>query len=361
MTVETAERTAAAPDDLPRRIPVARYVDPAWDRLERERLWPRVWQMACTVDSVGSPGDWCEYRLGALSAIVVRGEDGAIRAFRNACRHRGSPLLEGAGCGLTDITCPYHAWTYDLGGRRRGGGGAFDLIPLKTGVWAGLVFVNWDDGAEPLEEFLGVVPGELSWVGMERFTARHEITVPVACNWKLVADAFNEAYHIHAVHPQLMPAADDVNLPIRLLGRHSFFEQTFGVASPRLKHDDAAMWAAFVDNVGHRIGRAFAATGDVRPPMPPIPEGGSLKEVLTGLVGDHLRSLDPIYADLDQRHILNDFHYYVFPNLIFNVFAGWFGLIRARPARAPATCCSISGASTCFPRAMPTRMRAHRE
>ena len=72
--------------------------------------------------------------------------------------------------------------------------------------------------------------------------------------------------------------------------------------------------------------------------MPAIPEGDTLKDVLTRLVGDHLRALSPIYADLDGRHILNDFHYYVFPNLIFNTFAGWFGMNRARPGDRPDTC-----------------------
>jgi phenylpropionate dioxygenase-like ring-hydroxylating dioxygenase large terminal subunit len=238
---------------------------------------------------------------------------------------------------LEAITCPYHAWSYDLRGRWAGGR-RFDLKPLRLGVWAGMIFVDWRSEGESLEEFLGAVPGELAWIGMEHFTCRHAITIPIACNWKLVMDAFNEAYHIHAVHPQLMPAADDVNLPIRLLGRHSFFEQSFGVASPRLKHDDEAMWRAFVENVGHRIGGTLAVDPGASTPMPEIPAGETLKDVLTRLVGDHLRSLTPLYANLDQRRILNDFHYHVFPNLVFNIFAGWFGMIRVRPADTPGTC-----------------------
>jgi phenylpropionate dioxygenase-like ring-hydroxylating dioxygenase large terminal subunit len=331
-------------DEILRRIPAARYTEPAWAEREVAHLWPRVWQFACTVDCVPNAGDWWEYRLGAMSAIVVRGQDGVLRAFQNACTHRASPLLDGAGCGLKAIACPFHNWTFDLAGRR-GGSGKYDLKPLRLGVWAGMIFVDWRTDGESLEEFLGVVPGELAWVGLEQFTCRHVITIPIACNWKLVMDAFNEVYHIHAVHPQLLPAADDLNVPIRLLDRHSYFEQTFGVPSPRLKHDDqaqadGAMWRAFIENVGHRIGGTLAVGADPAspPPMPPIPEGDTLKDVLTRLVGDHLRSLSPIYADLDQRHVLNDFHYYVFPNLIFNTFAGWFGMNRARPGNTPDTC-----------------------
>src|ERR1700760_4018107 len=117
-------------DEILRRIPAARYTDPAWAEREAAHLWPRAWQFACTVDCVPNPGDWWEYRLGKMSAIVVRGQDGVLRAFQNACSPRASPLLEGTGCGLTAITCPFHAWKFDLDGRRTGSG-RFNLTPLR--------------------------------------------------------------------------------------------------------------------------------------------------------------------------------------------------------------------------------------
>ena len=153
-------------DEIQRRIPAARYTERAWADREAARLWPRVWQFACTVDSVPNPGDWWEYRLGTMSAIIVRGQDGVLRAFQNACTHRASPLLDGSGCGLKTITCPFHAWKFDLDGRRSGSG-QFNLIALRLDVWAGMIFVDWRKEGESLEEFLGAVPGELAWVGME--------------------------------------------------------------------------------------------------------------------------------------------------------------------------------------------------
>ena len=74
---------------MARRIPAGRYVDPGFFAREQEKLWPTVWQMACTEDCVGQPGDYYEYRSGVLSALIVRGEDGQLRAFHNVCRHRG--------------------------------------------------------------------------------------------------------------------------------------------------------------------------------------------------------------------------------------------------------------------------------
>ena len=87
--------------------------------LEHERLWPRVWQIACTVDHVAAPGDWFEYRAGWISVIVVRDDDGELRAFQNVCRHRGNSLCEGSGAGLTELRCPFHRWAWDLAGRLR--------------------------------------------------------------------------------------------------------------------------------------------------------------------------------------------------------------------------------------------------
>lgn len=332
--------------EVPRRIPAGRYVDADFFAREQERLWPAVWQMACTEDCVARPGDYTEYRSGVLSALIVRGEDGRLRAFRNVCRHRASPLLEGSGQGLSAIACPYHNWRYRLDGRAAAAGpgprGAGDpklgLLGLAIGIWAGIVFVSWAADPEPLERFLGAVPGELAWLGLERYTCRFALTVPVACNWKLVMDAFNESYHIHAVHPQLLAAANDTDLPIRLLGQHSFFEQAFGVASPRLAErgavqSDIEMWHAFLENVGHRIGRVFAV--ETAPEaLPAIPPGQALKDVLAGLIRQHLKSIGDPYPDASDRALLNDFHYHVFPNLIFNVFAGWFSIVRARPVDA---------------------------
>lgn len=95
-------------DEAPYRIPAERYTSAEFAALETERLWPSVWQYACTVDHVGAPGDAYDCRLGPLSALVVRDEAGRLRAFQNVCRHRGNTLCDGARRGLAELRCPYH-------------------------------------------------------------------------------------------------------------------------------------------------------------------------------------------------------------------------------------------------------------
>ncbi len=101
------------------RMAVDRYLSPDFAALEEERLWPSVWQIACTVDHVAEPGDYFEYRAGPYSVLIVRGDDGELRAFQNVCRHRGNSICQGSGEGLTQIRCPWHKWTWDLSGQLR--------------------------------------------------------------------------------------------------------------------------------------------------------------------------------------------------------------------------------------------------
>jgi len=332
-------------DPAARRIPASRYTDRGWESLETERLWARVWQIACTEDCVREPGDYWTYEVGPLSIVIVRDEGGALRAFKNVCRHRGNLLLEGSGTGLERIQCRYHAWCYDLHGHlerrsreddRAGRPGPMSLLPVAIELWEGFVFVNPDPDCEPLTEFLETLPNELAWVGMKDFSCNTFMTVPVACNWKAVVDAFIETYHLHSVHPQMLAIADDVNTPITLYDKHSMFMQPYGVPSPRRNGEvtDQELWEEFVGNLGHRLGLPFASA-QAPGPHPPIEQGQTLRDVLVGRIREHLATLGPRYAELDDHHVIDDFHYHIFPNAVFNVFAGWYGLIRARPGATP--------------------------
>ena len=328
-----------------RRIPASRYTSPAWQDLESERLWTRVWQIACTEDCVSAPGDHWEYEIGPLSILVVRDEEGTLRAFQNVCPHRGNLLLKGSGRGIGEIRCAYHHWCFDLKGHLRGQSrtdehagrpGPMSLVPVSVDTWGGFVFVNPDRECEPLEDFLEVLPEELAWLGMEEFSCSHFMTVPIECNWKIVVDAFIETYHLHAVHPQMLAIADDVHTPITLYDKHTMFMQPYGVPSPRRggSVSDQELWEEFVGNLGHRLGLPFASTQEPGP-HPPVPEGQTIRDVLVARIRAHLATLGPRYADLEDARIIDDYHYHIFPNAVFNVFAGWYGLIRARPGATP--------------------------
>jgi phenylpropionate dioxygenase-like ring-hydroxylating dioxygenase large terminal subunit len=341
----------------PRAIPAARYTAKGWHDLECERMWNRVWQIACTEDCIPDTGDHWVYEIANLSVLIVRGEDGELRGFKNSCPHRGNLLCTQEGRGLEEIRCAYHHWRFDLEGRLTSmspqgeaatrpsadpGGplpNGIGLTSVSVGTWAGFVFVNPDLDCEPLEDYLESLPEELAWVRMQDYSCDSFMTVALDCNWKTCLDAFIETYHLHAVHPQMLAIADDVNTPITLYDKHTKFMQPYGVASPR-RHEgvgDQEIWEAFVQNLGHRMGIPFAEAGTPGP-APAVPEGQTIRDVLVGRIRAHLGNLGPLYEDLDDHHVIDDFHYHVFPNAVFNVFAGWYGLIRARPGATPDSC-----------------------
>src|SRR5579872_4293631 len=101
----------------PQLIPAQRYYDLEFFRLENEYFWPHVWQMACRLEEIPEVGDWMEYNILDKSVFVVRTRQG-IKAFHNACRHRGVKLLAGQGnCSASGITCPFHGWRWNMDGQ----------------------------------------------------------------------------------------------------------------------------------------------------------------------------------------------------------------------------------------------------
>src|SRR5580704_6271803 len=102
--------------DFADRIPKERYYDADFFELEKKLFWPRVWQMACRLEEIPNPGDYAEYEILDQSIVVVRGEDMQVRAYYNACKHRGVKLIQGHGSTSTGFTCSFHGWCYGLDG-----------------------------------------------------------------------------------------------------------------------------------------------------------------------------------------------------------------------------------------------------
>src|ERR1700754_1888737 len=109
-------RPVPFPVTNPERIPVQRYYDEEFYELEREHLWPRVWQMACRLEEIPEVGDFVEYENLGQAVVVVRDGTSTVRAFQNACRHRGVKVAEGRGTCPDGFTCPFHGWCYGLDG-----------------------------------------------------------------------------------------------------------------------------------------------------------------------------------------------------------------------------------------------------
>jgi phenylpropionate dioxygenase-like ring-hydroxylating dioxygenase large terminal subunit len=211
--IEVEKGRTAPPDDaiaVP-LIPTARYTDPAVYALEQERVFGRCWLFA------GHESEWPEpgsYRLTTRSGapiVVVRGEDGVLRAFYNACRHRGAPVTRD-DCGTARrLTCQYHSWSYGTDGTLKAVPDArsfvdldkdsLGLVPVRCETCDGWVFVSEDPGAMPLLDFLGPIADQMAEIDGPVMRAVGTQVHRLACNWKLMVDAFLEVYHVRTVHP----------------------------------------------------------------------------------------------------------------------------------------------------------------
>jgi choline monooxygenase len=321
----------------PVKIPVSRYTSPEFYDREMTDVWPRAWQLACTVDHVAEPGDWFEYRVGVISVLIVHGDDGVLRAFQNVCLHRGSELCSGSGSGLAEIRCPFHRWTWGLDGRlrevpsRREFGVLNDdypLIGVQVDTWGPMVFVNLDGEAEPLADFLAPVPAETAWANLGEFRGQALISVRADCNWKTLIEGFSETYHVQGIHREMLGMADDVNGPQVIWPRHGRLVQSYGLPSPRQRRPggDEAVFASFVEVMGGRIGIEDHTT-----PMPAIPDGGTLREMLAEMVRDVNRAKGIDLSSYRDHHVLDMEQYNLFPNVTVLVFADMLSVVRARP------------------------------
>jgi phenylpropionate dioxygenase-like ring-hydroxylating dioxygenase large terminal subunit len=197
-------------------VPRERYYDRDFFELEKKRLWPRVWQMACRLEEIPLPGDFVEYEICDQSILVVRQRDGSVRAFDNTCRHRGTQLRTGSGrLPGGKIVCPFHGWRWGLDGANEFVYGAEGFAPEclrpeairlhehKVELWGACAWINLDPDARPLREALAPVTPLLEAVGLEHMRVWWWKETILHANWKIAQEAFHEGYHVPATHPQL--------------------------------------------------------------------------------------------------------------------------------------------------------------
>ncbi|WP_052223461.1 aromatic ring-hydroxylating oxygenase subunit alpha [Novosphingobium malaysiense] len=217
MTQDTAPALASVPHRIenPELIPAQRYYDPHFFELEKEHLWPHVWQMACRLEEIPNTGDYVEYTILDKSVIIVNTKAG-VKAFHNACRHRGVKLVESPGnCGKKGFICPFHGWRWDEHGECTFVFGKeifnpdlldqdeIGLAPCRVETWAGCAFINFDDDASSLLESLGPVAETLNARNVDKLKMEWWYGTILPVNWKLAMEAFMEGYHVMRTHPQL--------------------------------------------------------------------------------------------------------------------------------------------------------------
>jgi phenylpropionate dioxygenase-like ring-hydroxylating dioxygenase large terminal subunit len=207
---------AAAPADQDAlSLPAWIYHDPEFFAREKQAIFRNSWQVVCHLSDIPRPGDFHTFEFFGESALVVRAEDGGVRAFHNVCRHRAARLLDGprGHCGKL-ITCRYHAWSYALDGRLVGvpNREAFTgldtsrhgLVGLEHEVFLGFVFVRFAPGLPSVREMAAPYAEELAPYRMEELVPMGRVSLrPRAVNWKNVADNFSDGLHIPVAHPGL--------------------------------------------------------------------------------------------------------------------------------------------------------------
>jgi Rieske 2Fe-2S family protein len=197
-----------------RMLPREAYTDDAVLAWEREQFFARSWLCAGRVSDLREPGQRRGARVAGEGVLLVRDDDGGLRAFANTCRHRGHELLP---CGATAkrgaIHCPYHAWTYALDGSLQATP-RFDPPPgfdradyglgaLRVEEWNGWAMVNLSGDAPPLAEHVGALDDLLAGYGCADLASGAVHGYEMAANWKLPIENYHECYHCPAIHPEL--------------------------------------------------------------------------------------------------------------------------------------------------------------
>jgi phenylpropionate dioxygenase-like ring-hydroxylating dioxygenase large terminal subunit len=230
-----AHRAAGNTTDMAAEMvetPVDAYTSAARYDAEVERLFRGGPILACLSADVAAPGDYVTLSVTDVPVLVVRGEDGVVRAFRNVCRHRGVCVADGRG-RTRSFMCPYHGWSYRLDGRlinptHRLGFAGLDrstrgLAEMGCDEVAGLVFVHIDGAPGSLDgaAWLSGVADELESFGFARYQRVASRMSTHAMNWKLMGDTFCEQYHLrHLHHSTFAPTVQSDNSLYDVYGRH---------------------------------------------------------------------------------------------------------------------------------------------
>ncbi|MFM7120657.1 MAG: aromatic ring-hydroxylating oxygenase subunit alpha [Gammaproteobacteria bacterium] len=330
-TSRTPMEKAVDPDLGYDLIPAERYTSTAFMAREWDRLWTRAWLMGAWEGDLRNPGDYVVTQIGTESIVITKDENHQYNAFYNVCSHRGNQIAYG-GCGHVEtFKCSYHLWEYNMRGELIN---VPDVETFPQGVsrdrlsirriacesWGGWVWINMNPDAEPLADYLGMIPQHLDPYHFDRMALVNDITVEWDCNWKASVDAFNEAYHVAGTHPQLMSWLEDMDVQIDVYERHSRYLIPFGTVSSHIADGTTISdgMKGYMASYGMDPER-FQGTGlDVR-----------------RAIQRHLRengaAMGFDFSELNDDQLSDDYHYMIFPNITMNIHCNSVMIFRQRP------------------------------
>jgi nitrite reductase/ring-hydroxylating ferredoxin subunit len=298
--------------------------------LEREAIFKRAWLNVGRSEDLPRKGSYFtkEIQVAKASVIVVRGADETVRAFHNICRHRGNKLVwdenpkqETQGF-CRQFACKYHGWRYDLEGSLAYvqqeqeffdlDRSAYGLAPVHCDIWNGFIFVNLArEPRQSLREFLGPVITALDEYPFEKLTERYDFVADNNSNWKVFADAFQEYYHVPALHPQ--------QIPIAVRNTAAGFDSAhFQVDGPH----------RLVTTAGSR---RWTLPKEYMYPIELATRSGLVGPWETPDIGPMPAGLNP--GGVEPRGITN---FQIFPNLEILIYGGWYLMYRYWPT-SPGT------------------------
>ena len=295
-------------------IPKSRYLSREWHELEKERLWSRVWQFACREEHLPHVGSYIVYDIADQSYLVTRISDSEIKAYPNACLHRGR-LLKTYDGRVSEFRCPFHGWAWHVDGRLKQIPAQWDfphaasrdlsLPEVQVGTWAGFVFINPDPDCESLSDFLGpeIQQHFARWDFEHRYLAAHASRI-IRCNWKIANEAFTEGYHVNATHPQGVTYTGDPQSQIDFWGNTARELSPKGIPCPLLDNTPSE----------EEMLRDALDVRDGEPLPVPFKDGDTLRSVLSAAGRERFR---PTFGDrvdeLTDAEFLDAWNYLVFP------------------------------------------------
>lgn len=332
-------------------IPAERYISEDFARLERERMWPYVWQFAAREEDLPDAGDYVVYENAGRSYLICRQDDGTVRAMHNVCLHRGRKLRKDDGHAHT-FTCPFHgfAWNKDASFRAMPCKWDFphleernlSLPEAEVARWGGYIFIREEKGGPSIEEYLAPLPEHFKRWRHEECATVLRVAKEVPANWKVVMEAFMEAWHTIVTHPQLLPFTGDSNAAYWTWGDNVNVNLVpFGVMSPHIVakgEGQGEQW--IVDEFIRYNGRSADNYEASDNPMAiQVPDGVTARAALGAAMRKaYTEQTGYDHEDATDAELLDALVYNVFPN-----FAPWGGYMPNivyswRPGSTVDTC-----------------------
>jgi phenylpropionate dioxygenase-like ring-hydroxylating dioxygenase large terminal subunit len=275
-----------------------------------------VWQFACREEHIPNTGDYIVYDIADLSFVVVRTASGEIKAYPNACLHRGRKLKDYDG-QCSELRCPFHSFSWSLEGALVNVPAGWDfphvderpddfsLPECKVGTWAGFVFINPDPDAGPLAEFIGELDSHFEVWDLENRYVEAHVTKIIEANWKITQEAFCEAYHVGGTHPQILPYLGDTNSQVDVWDTFSRVLTPGGTPSPLLD------WKPTEDEM---LRSMLDVRVDQEPPFQ-LQEGQTARAAAADAARARWRPVVGDYVEkMSDAELMDSLDYTLFPN-----------------------------------------------